>query len=170
MMKVTASQAISRLGARLGERRRRASQGERPPLTRDDEQNISEFTRIVDDTIQVLAIENDALKNGDVSRVADCFEAKSQLMKDLTLRQPVVEPFLREDMDEIAELKLRIRKLADSLEQNGILLQGMAAASRSIISEVENIRRRQSLDGVYDKTGQKRTGLGPSKSRFASKV
>ena len=170
MMKVSASQAISRLGARLRERRRRASQGERPPLTGDDEQNISEFTRIVDSTIQLLAIENDALRAGDVTRVAECFDAKSQLLKDLTLRQPVVEPCLKEDMEEIADLKLRIRKLAESLDQNGVLLQGMASASRAIISEVEHIRRRQSLDGVYDKTGQKRQGLGPSKGRFASKV
>lgn len=170
MMEVGPSSAISRLGARLGERRRRARDGERPPLTRDDEENIGSFSRIIEQTIALLGVENDALAAGDVGKVADCYEAKSRLLKDLTLRQPVVEPFLKEDIPEIAGLRDLIGSLAESLKRNGELLEGMSNASRAIISEIETLRRRHSLEGVYDKTGQTRGRSDTSSGRFAKKI
>lgn len=165
-MKVPPTSALSRLGLRFGERRQREQGGERPPLTTDDETNISEFAALVSRTIALLAIENEALVSGSVTGVSECFEEKSHLLRELTLRQPLVEPFLKEETPVILDLRVLVRDLAESLRRNGDLLKGMAEASTTILSEVDRIRRRQSLDGIYDKTGQKRHGLGTSSGRI----
>ena len=161
-MKVSASSAISRLGLRFGERRQRQEGGERPPLTSDDEANISDFALLIERTIALLALENEALVAGNVTAVSDFYEEKARLLRDLTLKQPVVEPFLTEETPEILVLRGLVRDLAESLGRNGDLLKGMAAASTSILSEVARIRDRHSLDGIYDKSGQKRQGMGHS--------
>ncbi|MFG6082807.1 hypothetical protein ACEUZ9_004039 [Paracoccus litorisediminis] len=160
MMPISPSGAISRLSKRFGERRKRQMAGDRPPLTSDDEKNISEFEVLITTGIRVLEMENEALVSGDVARVAEYYERKTELLRELTLRQPVIEPFLKDDLPEIANLRDLIRELRDNLQRNGVLLQGMASASRSILSEIERVRKRQSLDGVYDKSGHVRAGLG----------
>lgn len=110
--------------------------------------------------IRVLQLENEALMSGDVARVADFFDRKTELLRELSVRQPVIEPFLKDDVPEIVNLRELIRELADNLKRNGKLLEGMAAASRSILSEIERVKKRQSLDGVYNKAGQVSPGLG----------
>lgn len=165
MMKISPSGAISRLGIRLRERRNRSGGG-RVALTDTDDDNISKFETLIADAIFVLEQENDALVEGDVQRVAGFFESKSELLKTLELRQPVIEPFLREDIPEISVLKDLISDLSVQLKRNGQLLEGMADASRSIISEVERVRKRQGLEGLYDKTGQLRENIGPFEKMF----
>lgn len=158
-MRILATGALSRLGLRLGERRQRTQAGDRPALTSDDEANIADFESLVGDAIRLLAHENDALVEGDVAGVAGFHEAKLQLLRELTLKQPVIEPFLREEIEPMASLRALLREFAEQLRKNGELLSGMASASRSILSEVERVRQRQSLNGVYDKTGQVRRDL-----------
>ncbi|WP_134680630.1 hypothetical protein [Paracoccus ravus] len=170
MTGITASSAISRLGQRLGERRRRRSEGAHPAFTSDDLQNISDFEKLVEDTIRLLNLENDGLASGNVLRVAECYEAKSGLLRELTLKQPVIEPFLKEDVPELTRLRELLRQLAENLRRNGELLSAMAAASRSILSEIDHIRRRQSLDGIYDKSGQRRPGMGPRPNATGQKL
>lgn len=169
-MKITPSGAISRLSLRLRERRYRESQGERPPLTSADEENISEFERLITAGIRLLDLENEALEAGDVTRVAGYFERKSELLREMSLRQPVIEPFLNDDIPEIVNLRGLIRELSENFKRNGRLLEGMAMASRSILSEVERVRQRQSLNGVYDKTGQLKTGLDRKSGSILKKL
>jgi hypothetical protein len=159
MMKIPAAGAISKLGIRLRDRRRRSSDGEDPALTQDDEQNIEKFEKLVVETNALLDRENDALSKGDVSKVAEFFQTKQNLLKSLELRQPVVEPFLRKKVPEIDSLRGQVRALSENLQRNGELLEGMAQASTSIVSEVERLRRRQGLEGLYDKSGQLRTDV-----------
>lgn len=155
MSKVTATSAISRLGLRFGERKRRSEDGENPALTSTDEGNIQDFSLLVQSAMDLLEIENEALLVGDARRVSACYEEKSRILRDLTFKQPVVEPFLRDETPEILALRAMIRDFAGLLQRNGELLEGMANASRTILAEVENIRKRQSLDGLYDKSGQR---------------
>jgi len=160
MMKIPSPGAISKLGIRLRERRQRAGGDEDPALTSDDESNITEFEGLVRKTNALLQRENEALGRGEVERVAEFFSAKQELLKFLQLRQPLVEPFLRKQIPEIVTLRDHVKELSENLKRNGQLLSGMAEASRSIVSEVERIRKRQGLDGIYDKSGQIRPNLG----------
>lgn len=168
-MKITPPAPLSRLALRFAERRARAALGERPPLTEDDERNISDFGALVGELSELLGHENSALQQGDVSRVAELFEAKQQLLKRLETRQPVIEPFLRESAEVTAELRAKIGALAARLEENGALLSSMAEASRAIRCEVARVRDRHSLKGMYDKTGQHRQGSGPRQRTIDTK-
>lgn len=128
-------------------------------MTSLDEENVADFESLVANAIRLLERENDALVAGDVAAVAGFHEAKSQLLRELTLKQPVIEPFLRSEAEPMVSLRDLVRELAAQLRKNGELLAGMASASRSIQSEVERVLERQSLNGVYDKTGQVRRDM-----------
>ena len=103
-MKLTPAAAISRIAARFQERRSRAALGERPPLTGDDEENISRFAAVVAELTALLERENEALLQGDVAAVVDLYPQKQVLLTRLETRQPVVEPFLHESAEVAAAL------------------------------------------------------------------
>lgn len=155
-MKISAPAALSRLASRFHERRARAALGERPPLTEVDEENIASFAQLVTVLTDLLARENEALRQGDVDEVVNLFEDKQELLKRLETRQPVVEPFLRESAEITDTLRQRIRALAEQLELNSTLLSSMAEASQTIRAEVARVRDRHSLKGMYDKSGNSR--------------
>ena len=160
MIGVPKTSALSRLGMRLGERKARDGE-EGAGLTDEDEGNIAEFEKILSSTLDFLRKENGALEDRDVDRVASYFDEKARLLETLERRQPAVEPFLSVDVPAVGQLRKLIRDLADQLETNERLLRGMADASRTILVEVEHLRTRQSLKGVYDKTGQLRGDVAP---------
>lgn len=153
-MKITPPAALSRLATRFNERRARAAAGERPPLTTADEDNIRSFTNLVVELTALLERENQALNQRDPQAVAHLYEEKQQLLKRLETRQPVIEPFLKESAEVTAQLRGHIRTLSAVLELNAGLLMVMSEASLNIRNEVNRVRDRHSLKGMYDKTGQ----------------
>lgn len=150
---------ISRLGLRLRERRH--ASGGAAGLTAEDRENVESFEQVLAQTLDLLGAENDALVAGDIAAVAGLYDEKARLLKTLELHQPRIEPFLREGGEPVANLRGLIRDLADQLQVNGRLLKGMAEASRAILGEVERARSRQSLRGLYDKSGHLRTTAAP---------
>ena len=126
--------AISRLASRFHERRARAAMGERPPLTSDDEENIVNFSVIVKELIQLLEDENSALRHADLMQV--------------------IEPFIRDSAEITMVLREHLRALAQQIQTNAVLLSAMAEASRSIRLEMDRVRQRHSLKGMYGNKGQ----------------
>ncbi|WP_411839724.1 hypothetical protein [Paracoccus sp. ME4] len=133
--------------------------GERAIVTDEDLSNLDEFSGLVQETVDLLRLENDALRLADTGRVAAYFRRKQELLRLLTIRQPMIEPQLKLDREDIHAVKVRLRALAEELRLNANLIAGVAAASHTILSEVDRIRKRQSLEGVYDKTGRLRKDL-----------
>jgi flagellar biosynthesis/type III secretory pathway chaperone len=150
---------LSRLGLRLRERRHSGGAGS--SLTDEDRKNVESFEQVLTQTLALMAAENDALVAGDIAAVAGLYDEKARLLKTLELHQPRIEPFLREGGEPVAALRGLIRDLADQIQVNGRLLKGMAEASRSILGEIERTRSRQSLRGLYDKSGQLRSTAAP---------
>lgn len=155
MIGIPPTSALSRLGMRLGERKARSGPDD-TGLTQEDEDNIRNFEGLLSDTLGLLRKENEALVDKDIAAVASYFGQKAKLLESLERKQPAVEPFLAVDVPAVAQLRKLVRDLAGQLELNETLLRGMADASRTILSEIEHLRSRQSLKGVYDKTGQLR--------------
>lgn len=146
--------AISRLASRFHERRARAAMGERPPLTSDDEENIVNFSIIVKELTQLLEEENSALRHADMVQVINLFPQKEVLLKRLENSQPVVEPFIRDSAEITMALREHLRILAQQIQTNAVLLSAMAEASRSIRLEMDRVRERHSLKGMYGNKGQ----------------
>lgn len=170
MMKVLPSGAISRLSLRIGERRQKKKEGQSGRMTSMDEENVSDFDNLITAGIKLLDLENDALNTGDIARVAEFYDRKNELLINLAQKQPLVEPFLKEETDQVKALCEKIRSLAQKLQENGKLLEGMSNASRTVVNEVERLRRRQSLDGMYDKTGQLIRGLNKISGKFTKNI
>lgn len=158
-MALRAEPVLSRLGLRLRERRHAG--GGAGSLTAEDLENVDSFEQVLSQTLSLLGAENEALVAGDIAAVAGLYDEKSRLLKTLELHQPRIEPFLREGGEPVANLRGLIRDLAEQLQVNGRLLKGMAEASRSILDEIERTRNRQSLRGLYDKSGQLRAMAAP---------
>lgn len=158
-MSLRAEKVMSRLGLRL--RARRHAGGGASTLTAEDRDNIDSFEQVLARTLTLLGAENEALAQGDITAVAGLYDEKVRLLKTLELHQPRIEPFLRDGGEHMAGLRDLIRSLAEQLQVNGRLLKGMAEASRAIVDEVERARSRQSLHGLYDKTGQLLPTEGP---------
>ena len=152
---------MSRLGLRL---RARRQTGTTAGLTDEDRENLESFEQVLTRTLDLLAAENDALVAGDIAAVAGLYDDKARLMKTMELHQPRIEPFLRDGGEAVSGLRDLIRQLADQLQVNGRLLKGMAEASRAILGEVERLQSRQSLRGLYDRSGQLRSTAGPEKA------
>ena len=164
-MTLRAEPVLSRLGLRLRARRQAAESS--AAVTDEDRANLDSFEQVLNGTLNLLAAENAALMAGDTSVVAGLYDEKARLLKTLELHQPRIEPFLRDGGEHLAELRDLIRQLGDQLQVNGRLLKGMAEASRAILDEVERARSRQSLHGLYDKSGNLLpiTGSDPSNLR-----
>lgn len=158
-MAFRAEPVLSRLGLRLRERRHAG--GGAASLTAEDRENVESFEQVLAQTLALLATENDALVRGDIAEVARLYDEKARLLKTLELQQPRIEPFLREGGEPVADLRGLVRDLADQLQVNGRLLKGMAEASRAILGEIERTRSRESLRGLYDKSGALRDTATP---------
>ncbi|MFD2739548.1 hypothetical protein ACFSUD_08215 [Sulfitobacter aestuarii] len=169
MTHVSPASALSRLGMRIRERRQRSDAGE-PSLTGEDEANIAAFEQLVQSTLTLLRAENDALGAGDVDRIAQLFGEKEELMKALEQRQPVIEPFLQDGGDNVSRLRELLGELAAQLTENGRLLRGMAEASSSILGEIEQLRKRESLDGIYDRAGKLRDNSATGSGGFVKNI
>lgn len=172
-MIVSPREAISRLGVRLRERKARQEREEvedRVIVTDEDLANLDEFSGLVQETVDLLRLENDALRLADTGRVAAYFRRKQELLRLLSIRQPLIEPQLKIDRPDVHAAKDRLRELAAELRLNANLLAGVAAASHTILSEVDRIRKRQSLEGIYDKTGRLRTDLGTGEKHSLRKI
>lgn len=170
MIGVPPASALSRLGLRLSERKARQGSGT-SGLTQEDEANLEEFETIVSNMIEFLRKEQDALAANDIGRVASYFEEKVKLLEAIERRQPVVEPFLTADVPVAVQLRNLIKELSEQIATNERLLRGMAEASRTIVNEIEHLRNRQSLKGVYDKSGQLRgdVSVQPAAKGFEKK-
>ena len=173
-MIISPKEAITRLGIRLRERRARSQTEDDAPqsayITDEDLVSISDYEAIVADTIDLLRLENEQLASGNSARVAQFFRRKQELLRLLSLRQMAVEPYIRAGSPETQALKDLLRVLQEELHTNANLLAGMATASHAILSEVDRIRKRQSLEGVYDKTGQLRRDLDIRENRALKKI
>lgn len=170
MMKVIPTGAISRLSLRIGERRQKKSDGRSSGLTSLDEENLKDFEALIIAGIKLLDLENDALNTGDTARVAECYDRKLELLNELGQKQPLVEPFLRGEGEQASTIREKTRDLAQKLAENGRILEGMSQASRTVQNEIERLRKRQSLDGMYDKTGQLIRGLNKISGKITKNI
>ena len=162
MMKISPTSAISRLSVRFGERRRQDrpdAEAEPEDAPSDEEVRIRDFSLLVLRVSALLDEEHDAYRAGDVMKVSGYAERKTELLEELLRGQSSVEHLLAGDVAGAQELRGHVHDLSERINRNADMLRGMTDASLTIISEVDRIRRGQSLDGVYDKTGNRRAEM-----------
>ena len=172
-MKIFPREALSRLGERLRQLRDERRQQERAPeplAVDEDLNNILIFEASLDETIALINLENRALEAGETARVALYFNRKEELLRLLSVQEASVAQLIRSEHPEALRIKEKLRRLSAELKDNANLLTGVASASHSILAEIDRIRKRQSLEGVYDKDGQLRKDLQQRDPRPLRKI
>jgi hypothetical protein len=124
-------------------------------LTAEDEQNLDAYVTKIKETVTILRKEMDAVKEGELEAVSNLFDEKSRVLKWLELRTPLVEPFLNHEFAQKLNIKGHLIELRKYIEEDGAMLSRMAIAARTVLREIEKINNRNTLGGVYGKSGQK---------------
>lgn len=138
--------------------RRALGAGDVPPealMTEEDEDNLTVFEADVAAVTEVLEEEVAAIRAGRIDAVTDLYPRKAELLKRIELLMPVVEPFLRARIESDAALHARLGALKAAVEADGALLERISGATTTIVREIDKIRDRHSLNGLYSKRGER---------------
>ncbi|TMV72715.1 hypothetical protein FGG78_29560 [Thioclava sp. BHET1] len=147
----------SRFRKRIEARRAQiaAGLGDAVPMTEEDRANLSAFEADMLSVTGLLNKEVAAIAEGRFEAVNELYERKAELLKRIEFLMPVVEPFLRQRLDEDEELRGRLRSLKAAVQEDSALLARMSAATSEIVRELDKIRDRHSLKGLYGKSGRR---------------
>ena len=138
-------------------------------LTPEDEDNLRGYVDKIEETIEVLEREIQAIKGGDLGIVSTVFDEKARLLKWLELQTTLVEPFINQPIAQELEIKHHLSRLKKYVEEDSTMLSRMAVAARTILREVEKISNRNELDGNYGKLGQRVSGQSGNNMRVDQK-
>lgn len=139
--------------SRLG--RRQSSRLDPAIPTEEDKENIAEFAQRLEAAVALLKREIEAIGAGQLEAVTELYERKSRLLKWIELRMPVIEPFLGHETAKEARITESLQELRDVAREDSVLLERMAVAARTIVREMDKALDRNSLSGMYGKSGQK---------------
>lgn len=124
-------------------------------MTEEDQINLDEFGNNLRRVLDVLAAEIAAITQGELEEVSGLYETKARLLKWLELRLPLIEPFAKRDTAQMGDLREDLIKLRTLSTESSELLSRMSVAARAVINEIQKITDRNSLSGLYGKSGQK---------------
>lgn len=142
---------------RIGERMeaRRGAEAGGAVLTPEDLANLDGFVAKVSEAVTLLNQEIAAIGDGRLGVVSELFDQKAAILKWLELRMPLVEPFLKHPEAQARQLPGRLAELQQAVAEDSALLSRMATAAGTIVREIEKATNRNSLNGLYGKSGQK---------------
>ncbi|MCP4821575.1 MAG: flagellar biosynthesis protein FlgI [Shimia sp.] len=134
---------------------RQTNAPEQQSLTAEDHHNVETFTAKLEEAILILKDEVADISAGKIQAVSQRYEQKSQLLKWLELRMPLVEPFLQNPLVREFDIPAKLATLRDVAAQDSELLTRMATAARTIVREIEKASTRNELTGLYGKSGKR---------------
>ncbi|WP_372884233.1 flagellar biosynthesis protein FlgI [Shimia sp.] len=154
---------------RFGERREAragASESSAIGITGEDRTNLEAYAETLQETIELLRSEIAAIHDGHLDIVSDLFERKSNLMKWLELKTPLIEPFLSHSSARENNIPQYLQELKSMVAEDSALLSRMSIAARSVVRELEKVNNRNALTGIYGKSGQKLGGPNEANLRI----
>lgn len=131
-----------------------------------DSENIVRFNEEVLEATLLLQREINEIGNGNLNVVKGTYDEKCRIFKKIELNSPLVEPFLASKTSQRLSLPQNLKSLNEVALKNSDLLKRMANAASSIVKEINMANSRQTLSGLYGKTGQKITGTQQLSQKF----
>lgn len=110
----------------------------------------TEATESLDALIALLRRETEAIQAGRLEVLAETGQEKATLAARV---EGAAEALAQSDDPAAAE---KLAELRDTLARNEAVLSRTAEATAEIVADVARIRRRHSLDGLYDREGGRR--------------
>jgi len=122
-------------------------------LSNDEKNQMSFFLESIDRMCDLLKKENNSIKSGNLDIINELFEMKKEGLRTIENKAPLVEHLI--NSDSFPESPKKIKELKMLVDENGVLLERMNAAAKVISSELNKIKNKHSLNGLYEKTGKK---------------
>ena len=119
----------------------------------DENTQMSFFLESIDRMCDLLKKENNSIKSGNLDIINELFEMKKEGLRIIENRSPIVEHLINHV--NFPEAPEKIKTLKELVDENGVLLERMNAAAKTISSELKKIKNKHSLNGLYEKTGRK---------------
>ncbi len=154
-----------RLSARMAARSTAAGK-----LTDDDQQSLAAYGSKLDEATEILREEIAAIGEGRLNAVQQIYPRKAEVLKWLELRAPTVEPFMPQPAAQELGLPAKLATFKTALQEDGALLQRMSGVANSMLREIDRVLNRDSLDGLYGKSGQKLAKAGRGQMRLDHKI
>lgn len=124
-------------------------------VTEEDHMQLLAYSHKLDEAIALLREEIKDIDEGRLAAVSTIYKRKAELLKWLEFKAPLIESFLRLDVAEHYNLPEKLSTFKNLLEEDGRLLKQIAHVAASISREIHRVINRDSLDGLYGKTGKK---------------
>lgn len=118
--------------------------------------------QLVDRLSRVLRDEIAAIGRGELAEVEAIFPRKQQLLAEIEAAFADPAPLIEGEAPPAVRLRARLAELQRLIRTDLALLQRMTEATGAVAREIERIRERHSLSGMYDKDGTARPeGVAP---------
>ncbi len=125
---------------------------------------------LIDRLARVLRDEIAAIGQGQLAQVEALFPRKAQLLEEIEHAFSDAGMLLEGDETPARRLRERLGELRGLIQSDLMLLQRMTEATGAVAREIERIRDRHSLSGMYDKDGGRATDTVAGKQRFDQSV
>ena len=126
---------------------------------------MAQAMNLVDRLSRILRDEIAAITSGKLAQVAELYPQKSALLAEMEKVFATPAPLL-EDHPQSPQLREKLSDLRELIARDFALLEKMTEATGSIIEELDRIRDRHSLSGVYGPDGEKRPTTVSSSQHF----
>ncbi|OWU83196.1 hypothetical protein ATO6_20365 [Oceanicola sp. 22II-s10i] len=115
--------------------------------------------QLTDRLSRLLRDEIAAIGQGNLARVESLYPRKTELLAEIEKVFADPEHLLAGDGAQAQRLRARLEALNELIHSDLTLLQRMTEATGAVAREIERIRERHSLEGLYDRDGT--TGKDP---------
>ncbi len=163
-------QPPSRFKMRREARKNIATSDEKSPPTEEEASLLESFEVHIDAMIDIIEEEIRALQEGEINLLEDLNARKTECARLLENKGPIVEDILNSRTLESAELREKFSRLRDLIAENGVLVERITQASSAIAREINKVRDRHSLKGLYSMSGKKRSETLSTARRFDEKL
>ncbi|MCA0994912.1 flagellar protein FlgN [Alloyangia pacifica] len=127
-------------------------------------------TALVDRLARLLRDEIAAIGKGELARVEELFPRKQELLAEIETVFADPEALLEGEDAASAKLRARLSDLRKLIHSDLSLLQRMTEATGAVAREIDRIRERQSLRGVYGRDGSKKPQCVTQTQRYDHSV
>ena len=136
--------------------------------TEDDKKQMSLFLEAIDNMCDILKKENTSIKSGNIDIVTELYEMKKEGLSIIEQKSALLDNHIKKKT--FPECEEKIIKLNELVQENGVLLERMSAAASSIASQIQKIRDKNTLNGIYEKTGKKISDTQKYSSKLDQKL
>ncbi|WP_323765191.1 hypothetical protein [Marinovum sp.] len=112
---------------------------------------------LMDQLARLLRDEIAAIGQGQLARVEELYPRKAELLGEIEAGFGQPEKFLPGSDPAAVSLRAKLEELRGLIQTDLQLLQRMTEATGAVAKEIDRIRDRQSLRGLYDREGATKT-------------